>query len=217
MLYAPVGVFALMAIAFAQFRIEAATELFKVFAAVYLAQAIICLSGVFVLWWTSHTLRGFIFAAGEALLTAFTTGSSAATIPVEIAAAEQRLAVDRELVGLILPLGLATYKPGSAAFLAGILVFAANATHQDPTLSALPWLTLLTFAASVITPPISGGTWVALGLIASITNMPMPAVAVAASIPMLGKLNTSINSMGRLVSLLVLARNGKSAGTLERL
>lgn len=205
MLFAPFGVFALIAVAFAQMRVSAVARLAMVLFAVYLAQAIVCVWCALALWWSSHTPRAFMRGASEALLTAFATGSSAATMPVEVAAAEQRLGVDSRLVGVILPLGLAMHKLGSAAYLAGVLVFAANAAGQQSTPEWLLWLTLLTLAASVITPPVSGGAFVALGFVAGGANLPMTAIAVAAGTPLLGKLNTPINSLGRLISVVVLA------------
>jgi Na+/H+-dicarboxylate symporter len=209
MLFAPVGVFALMAVTFAQLPIAAATQLVMVLAAVYLAQAIICLGCGLVIWQSSPGVRAFLRGAGEALLTAFATGSSAATMPVEIAAAQERLGIDRKLVGVVLPLGLAVYKLGSAAYLAAVLVFAANATNLELTPAVLVLLTLLTLAASVITAPVSGGTLAALGLVVGGAGVPMSVVTLAATIPLLGKLNTPVNSLGRLTTAVLFSRLGE--------
>lgn len=210
MLYAPIGVFALMALTFAQLRFSAATHLITVLLAVYLAQAIVCAGCILALKAFGHAPGAFLSGAKEALLTAFATGSSAATLPVEFAAAEHRLGIARERVGLVLPLGLAMHKLGTAVHQAGIMIFAANAMGETLSLPGLTWLTLFTLAASVMTPPIYGGSWVALGFVFSSAGLPLEMLGIVAAIPFLGKFNTPINSLGRLVSTMVLAGPDRS-------
>lgn len=205
MLFAPVGVFALIAVALAQMRMVGAAQLVTVLVAVYLTQIIVCMGCGLVIWRTSLGLRNFLCGAAEALMTAFATGSSAATMPVEFAVAEQKLGSERKLVGVVLPLGLAIHKLGSAAFLGVVLVFAANASGTELTPPTLLWLASLTLAASVITPPVSGGTLAALAIVASDSSLPMAAITIAATIPLLGKLNTPINSLGRLMSVVTIS------------
>ena len=205
MLFAPVGVFALAAITFSRMELTAAVELLRVFVAIYAGQSILCILAVATLLAITRTRSNFFRRISGALLTALVTGSSAATAPVEIAAANERAGIDREVAGLVIPLGLAVSKIGTAVFIAVILVFAANAGPAGQTSSSLPWLTLLAFAASVITPPISGGALVVLGLFSSDGTLPMSAIVIAATVPLAGKLNTPINSLGRLISARVLS------------
>ena len=200
MLFAPVGVFALAAITFSRMELTAAVELLRVFVAIYAGQSILCILAVAALVAITRARSNFFRRISGALLTALVTGSSAATAPVEIAAANERAGIDREVAGLVIPLGLAVSKIGTAVFIAVILVFAANAGPAGQTSSSLPWLTLLAFAASVITPPISGGALVVLGLFSSDGTLPMSAIVIAATVPLAGKLNTPINSLGRLIS-----------------
>lgn len=210
---APVGVFALMAINFGRLSFNAAASLLEVLYSVYLGQGLVCAGCMLVLGLAGERLGVFLFHIKEALLTALVTGSSAATIPLEFAAAEQRLGIAREQLGLILPLGLALYKLGTAVYQAAVIVFAAHAVGHELTLLGLAGLSLLSLAASVITPPVSGGSWVALGLVFAGAGLPPEAIAVAAGIPLLGKMNTPLNSLGRLAGLSLLARDAAGAVT----
>ncbi len=205
MLFAPVGIFALAAITFSRLKLTAAAELLRVFAAVYSGQVILCFVAAGTLIALTRSRGPFFRRIGGALLTAFATGSSAATAPVEIASANEQAGIDREVAGLIIPLGLAVSKIGTAVFIAVVLVFAAASGPVGLTLPILLWLTLLAFAASVITPPISGGALVVLGLFSSDAFLPLPAIVIAATVPLIGKMNTPINSLGRLVSARVLS------------
>lgn len=208
MLYAPIGVFALMAGTFGQLRFSAASHLVTILVAVYLAQAIVCLGCILVLRAFAYAPGAFLYGTKEALLTAFATGSSAATMPVELAAAEHRLGIPRTRAGLVLPLGLAMHKLGTGVQQAGIMVFAANAMGESLSFPTLASLALLTLAASVITPPIYGGSWIALGFVFSSAGLPLDLLGIAIATPLLGKFNTPINSLGRLTSAIILGGSG---------
>ena len=205
MMFAPLGVFALAAITFSRMQLTAAAELLRVFVAIYAGQAILCLAAAVMLVAITRSRVSFLRGISGALFTAFATGSSAATAPVEIAAANERVGIDRQVGGLMIPLGLAISKVGTAVFIGVVLVFAAAVGPQGLTPSILVLLTLMAFAASVITPPISGGALVVLGLFSSDAFLPLSAIIIAATVPLAGKLNTPINSLGRLISARIMS------------
>lgn len=205
MRFAPVGVFALAAVTFGKLNPASAFGLLSILGATYAGQIVVTGAAFLMLLLIRMSPTSFLQRSGEALITAFATGSSAATAPVEIATAEDRLKIEPEIVGLALPLGLAVYKIGSAVLLAVTLVFAARVTGTEFTLPLLAFLALLAALASVITPPISGGVLVALAIVAGLAGLPLSLLVVAATVPFAGKLNTPLNSLGRLVSIAGLA------------
>jgi len=205
MQYAPIGIFALMAITFGRLQVDVATALLKLLLAVYLGQVLVFAGSLLALRISGLRTGVFLLQAREALLTALVTGSSAACVSLEFAVAEQRFGIARDRVGLVLPLGLGIYKPGTAVYLAVVILFAAQAAGHEFALPALLAVTLLALAASVVTPPVSGGSWVALGLVFAAAGLPPEAIAVAAAVPLLGKLNTPLNSLGRLAGLRMVA------------
>jgi Na+/H+-dicarboxylate symporter len=68
----------------------------------------------------------FARAVSDALLVAFSTASSNATLPVSMAAAHERLGVPNDIVGFVLPPGASLNKNGSAAYKAVTAMFIAH-------------------------------------------------------------------------------------------
>lgn len=54
-------------------------------------------------------------------------------------------------------------------------------------------------AAAIATPPISGGGLIMLGLVFQQAGLPLGLVGVIGGLPLLGKGNTPLNALGRLV------------------
>ena len=68
----------------------------------------------------------FFSAVSDALLVAFSTASSNATLPVSMAAARERLGIPNDIVSFVLPPGASLNKNGSAAYKAVAAVFIAH-------------------------------------------------------------------------------------------
>jgi Na+/H+-dicarboxylate symporter len=215
MAYAPAGVFALVALTFSRQRFDAAASMAAVLAAVYAGQWLVVAGCLLALRLSGHAPAGLLRDAREALLTAFVTGSSAATIALEFEVAEQRFGVPRAPLGVLLSLGFAIHKLGTAVQQAVILVFAAHVAGGLAGYTGAASLTLLALAASIITPPISGGSWIALGVVANLAGLPTESMVVAIAIPLLGKFNTPVNSLGRLTGVCMLAAPPGSAFTRD--
>lgn len=215
MQYAPVGIFALIAITFGQRDAAAITQFAKTIAAVWLGQLLVCVGCVLLLVVRRINVAGFGGAARDPLLTAWVTGSSAATLPVEMDAAERGLRVERSLAAFALPLGVSIHKIGTAVHLGVVTMFAAYAAGVGLAPSQLAVIILLSFLAAVGTPPISGGAFLMLGFIFSQAGLPPEAIAVVAGIPFLGKWNTPVNSLGRLVVTVVVARAEEGRGPAD--
>ena len=68
----------------------------------------------------------FFKAVSDAILVAFSTASSNATLPVSMAAARERLGIPSDIVGFVLPPGASLNKNGSAVYKAVTAVFIAH-------------------------------------------------------------------------------------------
>ena len=71
-------------------------------------------------------LRTFVRSVSDALLFAFSTASSNATLPVGMPAARDRLGLPQDIVAFVLPAGASLNKNGSAAYKAVAAVFIAH-------------------------------------------------------------------------------------------
>lgn len=68
----------------------------------------------------------FVRAVSDALMLAFSTASSAATLPVSMAAARERLGISNEVASFVLPAGSSLNKNGAAVYKAVTAVFIAQ-------------------------------------------------------------------------------------------
>jgi Na+/H+-dicarboxylate symporter len=71
-------------------------------------------------------LAKFARSTSDALLVAFSTASSNATLPVSMAAAETRLGIPNDIVAFVLPPGASLNKNGSAVYKAVTAIFVAH-------------------------------------------------------------------------------------------
>jgi Na+/H+-dicarboxylate symporter len=128
MQYAPIGVFALIAIVFAQQGSKAIGPLGIVTLAVYLGlvcHLVITYGGLLTLWGLGF--RKFLSGAKEAMVTAFVTRSSSATLPVTMRSAEENLGVPRSVGSFTLPLGATINMDGTAIYQGVCALFVAYA------------------------------------------------------------------------------------------
>jgi Na+/H+-dicarboxylate symporter len=130
---APVGVFALLAhlVATQQAGLFANLALFiAVTMGGLFAHGLIVLPGILLLT-TGTKPWGFFRSIHEALLTAFATCSSSATLAVTMRVAREHLRVAPRIAKFILPLGATVNMDGTALYEAGAALFVANLAGID--------------------------------------------------------------------------------------
>jgi len=134
MQYAPIGVFFLIAIVFAQQGPKALGPLLLVTMTVYLAfiaLTIIGYGGMLAVF--NLGLFKFLKGANEALVTAFVTRSSSGTLPVTMRVCEDNLGVPRSISSFTLPLGATINMNGTAIYLGVCAMFIGYATGNPLT------------------------------------------------------------------------------------
>ncbi len=135
MQYAPIGVFVLIAIVFAQQGPRVIGPLVFVTALVYVCLIMHIFIGYGGIM-TAFGLNLFTFLKGaqEAMVTSFVTRSSAATLPVSMQVAEEKLGVPRSISSFALPIGATVNMEGTAIYLSVCATFIANAVGQPLTI-----------------------------------------------------------------------------------
>lgn len=204
MYYAPVGTFALAAVAFGTASRSLARGFITTMVAVTVGHAVLLLLMAVLLAYGRGGAWRTIWAAREALVTALATGSSAASLPVEVRVAE-RLGVSMGHAALAIPFGVTFSKVGSTCYIAGLTVMGLAFTGQS-VWPALPLVTALAALAGLFTPPISGGSFVMLGFLFAEAGVPLALVPLFTSVPFMAKANTPLNALGRLVATLAVSR-----------
>src|SRR5437667_4307591 len=128
LLLAPLGIFALVAGAVAQFG-WSLVKTMAVFVLAVIAGLAVFIAGVLlpaVILVVRVKATRFLKASWPSMAMAFSTTSSLATLPTMLAAAEQDLKISRTVASFALPLGATINRSGSALFQAVAILFAAR-------------------------------------------------------------------------------------------
>ena len=197
--YAPIGAFASAAVMFGEAGGGAGAQLAGAILSVYTAHAVLAL--VLLLAAAALSMRPLhlLRESREALVTAIATGSSAATLPLELRVAEGPLGVPPAIARTVMPLGTTFSKMGTTAFLGALGVAGGLATGMDVTWSWIARVVAWSTMAGLATPPVSGGGFVMLALVFGQTGVPLAWVPIFTGLPFMGKLNTPLNALGRLL------------------
>ncbi|MFD0773234.1 dicarboxylate/amino acid:cation symporter, partial [Streptomonospora algeriensis] len=204
--YAPVGVFALIAVVMAETGVEALVPLAKLTGVVYggVAVQIGVYVGLLVLFRIG--LRRFFAAAREPMVTAFATRSSSGTLPVSTRAA-RRMGVDEGVYGFTLPLGATVNMDGTAIYVGAATVFVANVAGVELTVGQLLMVVLVGVLASIGTAGVPGAGLIMLSLAVTQAGLPFGPVALVAGIDaVLDMVRTMCNVTGDLTGTRIIAR-----------
>lgn len=124
---APLGVFALIASGIGQNGAEIFTTLGKFVILVYVAVVfIIMMYMILIHFFSGMKVSEFVKPASKIFITAFTTRSSAATLPVTIKTSVEEIGIDRDIAEFTLPIGCTINMNGAAMLLALSAVLASN-------------------------------------------------------------------------------------------
>ena len=140
----------------------------------------------------------------EAIITAFITRSSAATLPVTLRIIEEKLKVRNELASFSLPLGATINMDGVCVHLPMFAVLSANMFGIDLTMSQLFVLVILTVLASIGAGGVPGGSLMLLFIILANMNLTGVQVSVVVALalginPILDMFETANNVTGDMV------------------
>lgn len=153
---APFGVFALVAVSIGKDGGGAFLNVLKLGVIVYLGGLLHVLVTQVGLVWLAGGMRpgAFLKAVRAPQLMAYSSSSSAATLPLTMAAARDELGVSAPVASAVLPLGATVNMDGTALYVAAVAVFAAQLFGiplgvQDYVLIALTTVLVSVGTASV--------------------------------------------------------------------
>ena len=215
MLSAPYGVFALLA----ALVVEAPSfELFKALAlyAITLLLGLSIMIFIYILvvqLFTKKKISFFMRGMAPAQLLAFSTSSSAATLPVTMECVEDKLGVDKEVTSFVLPIGATINMDGTSVYQGVAAVFIAQAFGLDLSLTAQLGIVFTATLASIGTAAVPSAGIVMLVIVLAQAGIPEAGLALIFAIDRpLDMCRTIVNVTGdAAVSMIV----GKSIGKLK--
>ena len=139
----------------------------------------------------------FIKGYAPALVTAFTTASSSATVPVSLKCCKENLKIPDAINYFVIPLGSTINMNGSCIVLTINVLFLARAYGINLTPSMLIPLLLMILLLSMAAPGIPGSLTIMLATVLSLLNIPAEAANLTMGFAsIVGMLIVPVNSMG---------------------
>jgi len=228
MYIAPIGVFALIAgtiTAVAGDNIETVLSLLSslgfytlvVIFGLFLHVIIVYSSIVHFL--TPYSLKEFYTGIAPAQLLAFSTSSSAATLPVTMECAVDNLGVKKEVAAFVLPLGATINLDGTALYQAVATVFIAQALGMELNLAAQLTIVLTALLASIGTAPVPAAGIIMLVIVLESVGVPSSGIALILGVDrILDMVRTATNVTGdSAVTILIDSAEKKIAAKSSQL
>jgi Na+/H+-dicarboxylate symporter len=156
---------------------------------------------------TGKTPLWFWRGAREALVTAFATSSSSATLPVTMRCTIQHLHVKPEIAGFVVPLGATVNMDGTALYEAAAALFIANLVGIDLNLTQQLIVFVTSMIAAVGAPGIPSAGMVTMVMVLQSVGLPAEAIAILLPIDrLLDTLRTTVNVEGDMIGSLVVQK-----------
>lgn len=212
---APYGVFALIARTFATLGFEMMAPL---------AWYMLCVLGALLIHatltygtlltvFTKLNPIKFLKNFSPAMLVAFSTASSSATLPVTLKTARERLGVSERLSSFTLPLGATINMDGTAIMQGVATIFIAQLFNVDIGVGGFLTIILTATLASIGTAGVPGVGLIMLAMVLDQVGLPVEAIALIMGIDrILDMSRTAINITGDMACTLIIA---KSEGELD--
>lgn len=207
---APLGIFALLAKLIATEDISVLSRLAE-FAAVVTGTTIFHGAVVLpLLLWIFGKMDPITFFRGTraALITAFATSSSSATMPLSMKCAQENLGVRPQTAGFVIPLGTQLNMDGTALYEAAAALFIANLMGLDLTLGQQLIVCATAMIASLGAPGIPSAGMVTMIMVLQSVGLPAEAIAILLPIDrLLDTVRTVVNVQGDMMISVVVDRH----------
>jgi proton glutamate symport protein len=209
MTVAPFGVFALIAATVGEFGFDILTTLAWYAGTLilgFLLHQFITL-GLLVRVFGGLSPARFFRAIKDVMLIAFSSSSSAATLPLNMETCEQKLGVPKQITSFVLPLGATINMDGTSMYQAVATVFIAQVYGIDLGLTAQLTILLTAVLASIGTAPVPGVGIVMLIIVLRSVNVPEEGIALILGIDrILDMIRTVLNVSGDAAVAVIIAK-----------
>ncbi len=209
MKFAPIGVFGLIAGVVAETGFAAARPLavfaFAVIAAL-LIHSLVTLPVLlrFIGRVKPYTTLRFM---SPALLTAFSTSSSSATLPVTMDTLEEKVGVSNDVSAFVLPLGATVNMNGTALYECAAAMFLAQAYGLELSLGVQFTIVIIALLTSIGVAGVPSASLVAIAIILNAVGLPVEAIGVLMVFDrVLDMCRTSVNIWGDACCATIVAR-----------
>lgn len=217
MRFAPIGILGLVAPIVGQYGPQVLLPLLKIiltFAIACILHAIIVYSSCIHIF-ARMKLLTFFKGIAPAAMVAFSTASSAATLPVTLKNTRENLGVSNKISSFVVPLGATVNMDGTAIYQGVAVIFIAQFYGLDLSFMQLITVVLTTVLASIGTAGVPGAGMIMLAMVLTAVGLPLEGIAIIAGVDrILDMFRTTINIVGDAAGAVTVA--GTEDGELDR-
>ncbi|WP_149275747.1 dicarboxylate/amino acid:cation symporter [Pareuzebyella sediminis] len=214
MLTAPIAVFALLAnVVVSSGDPDLLLALLKYSGVVVLGLLLmIVFYSIVVASFSRYNPLTFLSKISPAQLLAFSTSSSAATLPVTMERVEEHIGVHKEVSSFVLPVGATINMDGTSLYQAVAAVFIAEALNFDLTLAGQLTIVLTALLASIGSAAVPGAGMVMLVIVLEAIGFPPDKLAIGLALIFavdrpLDMLRTVVNVTGDATVAMIVAKS----------
>ena len=210
MLAAPYGVFALLVALVVE---SPSIDLFKALGwySVTVVLGLVTMIGIYILivaFYTKKSPKFFINGISPAQLLAFSTSSSAATLPVTMERVTEHLGVEEEVASFVLPIGATINMDGTSLYQAVAAVFIAQAFGMDLSFGTQLGIIATATLASIGSAAVPGAGMVMLVGVLGYAGIPEAGLALIFAVDRpLDMCRTTVNVTGDAAVSMIIAKS----------
>ena len=150
----------------------------------------------------------FFNKISPAMLVALSTTSSAATLPVSLKIADEKLGIPENIYGFTLPLGNTAGMSGFALFVGLCCIFASNLYGFEVTFFSIVQFVFLGMVLSIGAAGVKGAGVVMSTVLLETLGMPLTLIPILAAVwPVIDPGHTVLNNVGDLVGTAIVAKD----------
>lgn len=217
MKFAPIGVFALVAKVVATTGLDAFKPLMLFFITVVLALAVhffVVMPLILRIVGRVNPWRHYR-AMLPALLTAFSTSSSSATLPMSMECVEKNAGVSNKTTSFVLPLGATINMDGTALYECVAAIFIAQAYGLELSFATQFTIVMVALLTSIGVAGIPAASLVAISIILAAIGLPLEAIGLILAVDrVLDMCRTTVNVFSDSCGAVVIARSEGEEGIL---
>lgn len=213
--FAPIGVFALIAQVVGTVGVEVLKQLFLLVATIYIGcvvNAVVVYS--LILLYNRLNPITFFKKMIAPMAFAFSTGSSAATLPLTLHAAQKKLGVSSGISEFVLPLGATVNMNGLSVYLGVAALFVANIFGVHLSLWQYGLIIMTSTLASIGAAGVPMAGIIVMSIVLGSVGLPIEAIALIAGVDrIIEMMTTTINITGDAVTAVVVASSEDQLNT----
>ncbi len=150
----------------------------------------------------------FVSRVKAALITAFSTSSSSATLPTGLAVSESQLGIPRKVAGFVLPIGSTMCMNGTAIFEGITVIFLAEIFNVDLTIPQMAIVMIMSVITAIGAAGVPGGSIPLLVGILTMFGVPGEGIAIVLGVDrILDMSRTTVNVFSDLTACAWVAKN----------